>query len=107
VIGPLDPNGTPLTAAELTQLHAALGNPALLPPAPPAGLASRGISPAVYQAYRTDAQFISADGKTAQFYATLTAGDPQSTSAMKPAGRARGRAVPGRFRARRAGADGT
>ena len=82
VIGPLDPNGTPLTAAELTRLHAALGNPALLPPAPPAGLASRGISPAVYQAYRTDAQFISADGKTAQFYATLTAGDPQSTSAM-------------------------
>ena len=82
VIGPLDPNGTPLTAPELTRLHAALGNPALLPPAPPAGLASHGISPAVYQAYRTDAQFISADGKTAQFYATLTAGDPQSTSAM-------------------------
>jgi putative drug exporter of the RND superfamily len=82
VIGPLDPNGTPLTTAALTRLHAALGNPALLPPTPPAGLAARGISAATYQAYRTDAQFISADGKTIQFYATLTAGDPQSTAAM-------------------------
>jgi RND superfamily putative drug exporter len=83
VIGPLDPNGTPLSTAQLTKLHAALGDPALLPPQEPARLAARGITVADYQAYRAESQFISADGTTIQLYATLTAGDPGSTAAMQ------------------------
>ena len=35
VLGPLDPNGVPLTVAQLTQLHSELGNPQTLPAAPP------------------------------------------------------------------------
>ena len=38
VTGPLNPNGHPLTTAELTALHTALGPAATLPPAPPPAL---------------------------------------------------------------------
>ncbi|GAC1464471.1 MAG: hypothetical protein PVSMB7_07520 [Chloroflexota bacterium] len=80
ISGPLDPNGTPLTAAQLQRLHVTLGPAALLPTVPPAGLA---VSPALYNAYRATAQFISPDGTTVQFYATLAAGDQASAPAMQ------------------------
>ena len=77
--GPLDPNGTALTAARYAQLATQLGPPGRLPPTEPAGLR---VSTADYNAYRASAQFVGADGRTIQFEAGLTAGPQQSTQAM-------------------------
>ena len=79
VSGPLDPNGSSITVDQLVSLHAQLGAAAELPPAPPTGVV---VSPAAYQAYRSTAQFISADGRTVQFYAVLAAGASGSQSAI-------------------------
>ncbi len=80
ISGPLNPNGSALSPAQLAQLHAALGPAISMPLAPPAGVA---VSRQLYNAYRATAQFISPDGRTVQFYATLAAGDPASTPAMQ------------------------
>jgi RND superfamily putative drug exporter len=40
------------------------------------------VAPAEYNAYRASGSFVSADGRTVQFLATLTAGDQASTAAM-------------------------
>jgi putative drug exporter of the RND superfamily len=77
--GPLDPSGQALTPAQYTHLHAELGPAAALPPREPATLT---VPPADYDAYRTSTQFVSADGRTIQFEATLKAGGQQSTAAM-------------------------
>jgi RND superfamily putative drug exporter len=77
--GPLDPNGTPLSTAQLQHLHAVLGPPIGMPANQPAGTS---IPANLYNAYRSTAQFISSDGHTVQFYASLTAGVPDSTGAM-------------------------
>ena len=76
--GPLNPNGTSLSAPELVRLHTDLGPAAALPTAPPAGSL---IPVGTYEAYRSSAQFISADGRTVQFYALPTAGPAGSTAA--------------------------
>jgi RND superfamily putative drug exporter len=68
VLGPLNPNGVPLTVAQLTQLHNLLGAPQDLPATPPPN--SR-VSPQIYELYRATAQYISADGQTVQFVAIL------------------------------------
>jgi len=78
--GPLNPNGTPLTLAQLTQLQATLGPAIALPRVQPASVT---VPTDLYNAYRATAQFISADGRTVQFYATLSAGDPGSTKAAQ------------------------
>lgn len=80
ISGPLDPNGSPLSSAQLGSLHATLGAAGVLPPVQAAGSA---VPPTLYNAYRSTAQFISPDGKTVQFYATLAAGDPSGTPAMQ------------------------
>jgi putative drug exporter of the RND superfamily len=77
--GPLDPNGTAFTPAQLTRLHAELGPPSRLPLREPAAVA---VPRAQYEAYRATAQFVSSDGRITQFAAELTAGDQQSTQAM-------------------------
>ena len=77
--GPLDPNGTTLSADQLAQLHASLGPPAALPAAPPAGST---VSSGIYEAYRSTAQFISGDGRTIQFYALASAGPAGSSAAL-------------------------
>ena len=77
--GPLDPNGTRLTPAQLEQLHAQLGPPQALPLVQPPGT---GVAPATYQAYRSNAQFLSPDGRTVQYYASLAAGSAASADAM-------------------------
>jgi putative drug exporter of the RND superfamily len=77
--GPLDPNGTLFSPAQLTRLHAQLGPPARLPVAEPASV---GVPRALYEAYRATAQFVSADGRVVQFAAELTAGSQQTTQAM-------------------------
>lgn len=80
VLGPMDPNGTPLSAAELTALHARLGPPQRLPATARPG---SGVPTVLYQAYRAEAQFISPAGHTVQFEARLAAGAPSSTAALQ------------------------
>jgi RND superfamily putative drug exporter len=77
--GPLNANGTRLSADEFVRLHARLGNPASLPPAEPSGLRLPAV---IYNAYRASAQMISPDGRTIQYEAALAAGPQQSTAAM-------------------------
>jgi RND superfamily putative drug exporter len=77
--GPLDPNGTILSADQLAQLHASLGPPAALPATPPAGSTAPSR---LYEAYRSTAQFISGDGRTVQFYALASAGTAGSRAAL-------------------------
>jgi RND superfamily putative drug exporter len=79
VTGPLNPAGTPLPAAEYSRLHATLGPANALPAIPPA---SSTVTPARYLLYRATANYVSPDGRTVQFAAGLTAGDPASTTAM-------------------------
>jgi RND superfamily putative drug exporter len=76
---PFDPNGTPITPAQLTALYRRLGPPQRLPVAPPPGLR---IPPALYDAYRLDGQQISADGRVVLFNASLVAGPQSSTQAL-------------------------
>lgn len=79
LVGPLDPNGTALSPAQLTSLHSRLGPPRLLPPAEPSGL---DVPLAAYNAYRTTAALVSPDGRTVQWEAALSAGDPSTTAAL-------------------------
>ena len=79
VTGPLNPAGVTLTGAQYDALHAALGNPATLPPVP-AGHSRIPLD--AYQLYRATAQYVSPDGRTIQFETGLKAGDPSTTSAM-------------------------
>jgi RND superfamily putative drug exporter len=66
VLGPLTPNGIPLTVEQLTQLHTVLGAPQTLPTEEPAQF--QGMVPLqLYNAYRGTAQYISADGHTIAF----------------------------------------
>jgi RND superfamily putative drug exporter len=82
ISGPLDPNGTRLSPTQLTDLYRTLGPPQRLAISQPDRTIVRFPS-ATYNAYRSTAQFISANGRTVQFYASLKAGDPSTTAAMK------------------------
>jgi len=77
--GPLDPNGTTLTPAQLTELHSALGAPVSVPAVEPTGVT---VPLALYNAYRATAVFVSSNGRIVQFEASLAAGGQQSTAAM-------------------------
>jgi putative drug exporter of the RND superfamily len=79
VNGPLNPTGAPLSAAQFSQLRAALGPASALPPIPPPG---SKVPVAVYEAYRASAQFVSADGHSVLFEVGLKAGDPSGTAAI-------------------------
>ena len=80
ISGPLDPNGTKLTPAQLEQLESrALGPPLKLHLTPPPGSA---VSATLYNAYRATSQFISPMGQDTG-YSTLAAGDPTTTAAMR------------------------
>ena len=78
VNGMFDPNGTQLTTQQLSSLYKELGPPGKLPATP----TTTAVSPQQYQLFRSTAQFVSPDGKTVQFYTTLTAGDPSSKAAL-------------------------
>ena len=80
--GPLDPTGTPISPATYVSLHAALGNPKLLPPLPAAGSPGAKVPTALYNFYRATARFVSPDGRTIQFESGLRAGDASSTPAL-------------------------
>ncbi len=79
LIGPLDPNGTPLSLGQLTSLHATLGPARALPPEEPPALS---VPVAAYNAYRATAVLVSPDGRTVQWEAALSAGDPSTTAAL-------------------------
>jgi len=78
VVGPLNPNGIPLTIDQLTQLHTALGPPRALPPVP----AVKGVEAALYNAYRAEGQLISPDGLTVEYTAEVGSGDQSSPAAL-------------------------
>jgi RND superfamily putative drug exporter len=77
VTGPLGSGAGSMKAEQLAGLHQTFGPAATLPPTAPAG----SVDAAAYGAYRATAQFISADGRTVQFYAALSAGPVGSTAA--------------------------
>ncbi|HTT50625.1 MAG TPA: MMPL family transporter [Streptosporangiaceae bacterium] len=79
VTGPFDPNGTTLTPSQLSSLYTQLGPPGKLPATEPAGTP---VPADQYELYRAEAQFISPDGKTVQYYTSLKAGSPSSTAAL-------------------------
>ncbi len=79
LVGPLNPNGTALTPAELSLLHARLGPPQRLPVAKPASV---HIPARLYNAYRSESALVSASGTVVQFEAALIAGGQGSTGAM-------------------------
>jgi putative drug exporter of the RND superfamily len=79
VTGPLNPAGVTLTGTQYSALHAALGNPAVLPAVP---TGNSKIPLAGYEAYRATAQYVSPDGLTIQYETGLKAGDPSTTAAM-------------------------
>jgi RND superfamily putative drug exporter len=75
LVGPLNPNGIPLTTDQLAQLHEILGPARQLPPVPTANTVPVGL----YNAYRATGQLISPDGRTIQFsveFAKGNASDP-------------------------------
>ena len=80
LVGPLDPAGVPLAPASLSRLHEALGAPQRLPANPPPGLPASLAR--YYGAYRTTATLVSANGRTVQFEAGLSAGNPSSAGAI-------------------------
>ncbi len=79
VYGPFNTLSTPISATELTQLHAKLGTPSKLPPIENPTFK---LPPKLYQSYRAEYQFISPDGRTVLFATNLTAGDAASTAAL-------------------------
>ncbi|HEX6798050.1 MAG TPA: MMPL family transporter, partial [Ktedonobacterales bacterium] len=81
VSGPLNPNGTAIDPRLIEMAYARFGPPQALPATPPAAIAAN-IPASTYQAYRALGQFISADGRTVQFYTTLEAGVPTSSQAL-------------------------
>ena len=79
VSGPFNANGTALTAAQYTALHAAYGPPRALTAAP-GGQVPR-VTLAAYQSYRASGSYVSADGDTVSFATALAAGNPAGTLA--------------------------
>lgn len=98
VLGPLTPNGIPLTVAQLTALHQTLGAPQNLPPQEPAALLGK-LPVLAYNAYRGTAQYISPDSQTIAYITILQDGGsgpaelnavPALRSAVNQAGQAAG-----------------
>ena len=81
VSGPLNANGTALTAAQYAALYAAYG-PARSLAASAAARVPRAEL-AAYQAYRASGSYVSADGYTISFAASLAAGSPTTTAAAE------------------------
>jgi putative drug exporter of the RND superfamily len=79
LLGPLEPNGTRLTPAEYSRLHAQLGVPQNLADIEPAGT---GVPTALYNAFHATAAFVGPAGNVIQFEASLRAGGQQTTSAL-------------------------
>ena len=81
VSGPLNANGTALTAAQYAALYAAYG-PARTMAASAAAAVPRAKL-AEYQSYRASGSYVSADGDTISFTTSLRAGSPTTTAAAQ------------------------
>ena len=79
VSGPLDPNGTSLSADDLVRLHSLLGPPGSLPVTAPPNLS---VSLSTYEAFRATAQFIAPDARTVEFNGLAAAGPAGSQAAI-------------------------
>ena len=82
LVGPLDPNGVPITVDQLdqlVQLYATLGPPRDLPSAEPATVT---LDPRVYNGYLALGQVISGDGHTVQWSAQVGGADSSSPAAL-------------------------
>jgi len=79
VSGPLDANGTALTAAQYAALYAAFGPARSLTAAVPRA----HVSLTAYQAYRASGSYVSADGRTISFATGLSSGNPTTTAAER------------------------
>ncbi|HEY6310058.1 MAG TPA: MMPL family transporter, partial [Streptosporangiaceae bacterium] len=79
VSGPLDANGTAVTAAQYAALHAAYGPPRALTAAASAQVPQAQL--AAYESYRASGSYVSADGYTISFATSLRAGNPSTTAA--------------------------
>jgi cytochrome P450 len=91
VTGPLNANGTALTAAQYTALYAAYG-----PPRDTQGPAATRVPPAgqaAYQSYRASGSYVSADGLTISFATSLAAGNATTTAAAQAVPAVRAAAV--------------
>lgn len=86
IVGPLNPNGYTFTPSRFSMLEKLLRNPQKLTPFEPPGL---GVSADEYNAYRATAVLVSPDGRTIQFEAGLSVGDPGSTAAIQDVARIR------------------
>ena len=85
VSGPLNANGTALTAAQYVALYAAYG-PARTMAASAAAEAEAAFPRAKlaeYQSYRASGSYVSADGHTISFTTSLRAGSPTTTAAAQ------------------------
>ena len=88
VVGALDPIGgtTEYPPSELVQAYQFLGPPQSLPLSPTtaviAAFTANHVPLQLYQAYRAEAQFISADGHTVEYFTTLAAGNPADAPAL-------------------------
>ena len=78
LVGPLNPNGIPLTTDQLTQLHTTLGPARQLPAVP----TTSDIPAQLYNAYRTTGQLISPDGHTVQYSVEFANGDASSPAVL-------------------------
>ena len=81
VSGPLNANGTALTAVQYAALYAAYGPPRAIPAAAAARVPRAKL--AAYQSYRASGSYVSADGRTISFAASLAAGSATSTAAAQ------------------------
>ena len=80
--GPLNPNGTVLTGAQLAQLHTELGaSPQELAKTAPVPPADSPVPPDLYDAYVAASRYVADDGNTIQWEVGLQAGNGQSTAA--------------------------
>jgi RND superfamily putative drug exporter len=79
VSGPLNANGTALTAAQYAALYAAYGSPRTI-------AASARVAPArlaAFESYRASGSYVSADGRTISFATSLSAGSATTTAAAQ------------------------
>jgi putative drug exporter of the RND superfamily len=76
----LDAGGIDLPPSLVAGLHRVLGPPQSLPSA---DSSTNDLSPCLYDAYRSTAAFITADGRTVLYKTSLTAGSPGTTAALQ------------------------
>ncbi len=81
VSGPLNANGTALTAAKYAALYATYGSPRAMSTSAAARVPRAEL--AAYQSYRASGSYVSADGYTISFATSLAAGSATTTSAAQ------------------------